>query len=88
MRQLAVHKASPLGEPGEIETTHILIELPIPDCDTLAETFAIYEHDAKLIAEALFGALPQATLYRLLADLMGRYAEKDGYKGVMKGGVL
>ena len=78
--KLCIFKASPLGEKA-VPDMEIKIRTQMPETKTLDETFSIFQCDAELIADALFASLPQGTLDRLTAELIGRTARRMGYMG-------
>ena len=85
MRILHISKAAPLGDKSvESVRSHIEQAIDTSDEATLEDVYKVYEIAARKLADALYTSLPQGTLYRLVTNLMGIYAKKCGYKGVME----
>lgn len=79
--KICIYKASPLMESEEVPSVELLIRTEIPETRTIDEAYSMYQHDAEMIADALFKSLPQAALDRLITELMGMKANRCGYKG-------
>lgn len=71
--------AQPLGG---IEPRRAVIQMvrPIPEFKTLDAAKAYYDTEADMVAKALFEALPQGTLDRIMLHLMKR--QLSCYRGV------
>ena len=85
MRTCKVFKASPIVSEEPIENMtieiHQSIDLSLDKSTSLEKAFSVYETDAENLAEALLSSLPQGTMDRLIAQLMGNRAAQMGYKG-------
>jgi hypothetical protein len=81
LRTYNVCKAEQVNSRESVEDTAIYVTLMIPnDLPQLADLDHLYNRDADLLADALAGSLPQATLQRLIGVLMRRHASY--YRGV------
>ena len=81
MKTVYTFKASRVSSDDPVESTAIIIDKEIPPAKDLTEAFRRYEREAWMLANNLIRALPQGTLNRLTAELMGRAAAREGYKG-------
>lgn len=90
MKKVEIYKASRLTKFEEVPSIQIIIEKEVqhsdlgPEDGTLEEAYIFYQKEAKKLAVALENALPQATLWRLTAELMGRQAARTGFMGLTK----
>jgi hypothetical protein len=73
MKTIATYVASPIGD-NEPDTVNLIINLPLPCFDSLAEAEAHHEAVASMIFDALVNSLPGGTFDRLLGLMHARKA--------------
>lgn len=69
MKRVMVSKAQAIGS-ETVPDTHIIIEIPVEDVETIKEAVCIYNGDSERLFQALKYALPGGTFDRLLAKML------------------
>lgn len=80
LHQVVIHGATELHGNRPTPVT-IVIKEPFPECRTLEEAEALHDANAENLVKALYEALPQGTLHKVLYLLMERYSKRMLYRG-------
>lgn len=70
MTTVHAHRAQPARPDQQVPQVTVVVDLDLPDRDTLAEAQALFDADAKAIADALHASLPGGTLRALLVEFL------------------
>lgn len=70
MKTLSAFKAQAMPRQPNIESAHLLLEVPIPELPSLEDARLTYQQQARQIAELLISTLPGGTVDALTAELL------------------
>lgn len=73
MKTIATYAADPIGD-NEPEMVNLIISLPLPRFETLAESEAHHQAVAAILFDALINSLPGGTFDRLLGLMHAKKA--------------